>query len=499
MQSELINSVILITSSDSSRKDFGTGFVIHQDQKATYVLTCAHVVRDVGGQENLRIYSNAVEVIALGEDDGFDLAILKVKGLLNKSKLSLSVSGKEGQSFSVAGYYKQGPATLSSEISGKLVNRKVLVSKQREAETNAWDLEIEGKHRLQPGYSGSPVVDKTSGKVLGVAIQRLGEGQTGLAISIEALEKIWSEMPPQLLRPSVEAVDNTQLQQPLGLEDEDVEQIEQPILAQAKEYQQQQEEQGVDYTKLRDLLAQGNWKELESKQVAPVSTPQPVQPSPQRSGLRNGSSIPRHRLNTKSTFVVGAVVALALAASAGALVGWQYPFLSSKPQVNLNSEVGVNYSKLQNLLAQGKWKEADGETQNVMLKVAGREKDGSGLRIEDIDKFPCTDLRTIDTLWVKYSKGRFGFSVQKRIWESVGGTPDADAETYLRFYDRIKWRENGVLLQRYDFLNFSVEKAPEGHLPASYRWEGAWLVGVGGGWWELRVSSLASRLVNCNI
>ncbi len=39
-------------------------------------------------------------------------------------------------------------------------------------------------------------------------------------------------------------------------------------------------EKSVDYTKLRDLLAPGNWKKLESKQVAPVSTPQPVQPSP---------------------------------------------------------------------------------------------------------------------------------------------------------------------------------------------------------------------------
>lgn len=48
-------------------------------------------------------------------------------------------------------------------------------------------------------------------------------------------------------------------------------------------------------------------KLLEPKQVAPVSTPQPVQPSPQRSGLRNGSSIPRHRLNYYIR--VGAVLA----------------------------------------------------------------------------------------------------------------------------------------------------------------------------------------------
>jgi hypothetical protein len=215
-------------------------------------------------------------------------------------------------------------------------------------------------------------------------------------------------------------------------------------------------EKSVDYTKRRDLLAQGNSKELESKQVAPVSTSQPVQPPPQRAGLRNGSSIPRHRLNAKSTLVVGAVVALTLGASTGALIGWQYLL----PQVILSSEVGVNYSKLQNLLAQGNWKEADGETLNVMLKVAGREKDG-WLRIEDIEKFPCTDLRTIDTLWVKYSEGHFGFSVQKRIWESVGGTPNADYETYDRFGDRVKWRVDSDWLDLSRF-RFYLHPSPRG-------------------------------------
>lgn len=100
---------------------------------------------------------------------------------------------------------------------------------------------------------------------------------------------------------------------------------------------------------------------------------------------------------------------------------------------DLSSERGIDYTKLRGLVAQGKWKEADQETLLVMLKVAGREKEG-WLRIEDIEKFPCTHLRTIDTLWVEYSKGRFGFSVQKRIWESVGGTLEAsDYETYCRF------------------------------------------------------------------
>jgi hypothetical protein len=58
----------------------------------------------------------------------------------------------------------------------------------------AWDLEITDKFPLQPGYSGSPVVDEY-GKVIGVVNTRLGDGKTGVAISIEALEQIWLNRP----------------------------------------------------------------------------------------------------------------------------------------------------------------------------------------------------------------------------------------------------------------------------------------------------------------
>ena len=139
------------------------------------------------------------------------------------------------------------------------------------------------------------------------------------------------------------------------------------------------------------------------------------------------------------------------------------PTPRTPPQIedNLPSEKGVDYTRLENLLKAEKWKEADEETLEVMLKVAGREKEG-WLDYESIDNFPCADLRTIDQLWVKYSNGRFGFSLQKRIWESVG-------EDYEKFGDRVGWRkkDNKEWLY-YKKLTFSLE-APQGHLPVSVR------------------------------
>jgi hypothetical protein len=42
---------------------------------------------------------------------------------------------------------------------------------------------------------------------------------------------------------------------------------------------------------------------------------------------------------------------------------------------------------------------------------------------------------------VKYSGGKFGFSVQKQIWLSVGGNPDASNDIYKIFSDRVGWYE----------------------------------------------------------
>ncbi|MDZ8080907.1 MAG: GUN4 domain-containing protein [Nostoc sp. DcaGUA01] len=123
---------------------------------------------------------------------------------------------------------------------------------------------------------------------------------------------------------------------------------------------------------------------------------------------------------------------------------------------DLLSKKGVDYTRLRDLLKAGNWKEADKETLAVMLKASGRESQG-WLDSESINNFPCTDLRTIDQLWVKYSNGHFGFSVQKRIWESVEGD-------YEKFADRVGWLRKERWI-KYSELTFQTN-SPQGHLPA---------------------------------
>ncbi|MEH2458323.1 serine/threonine-protein kinase [Nostoc sp.] len=169
---------------------------------------------------------------------------------------------------------------------------------------------------------------------------------------------------------------------------------------------------------------------------------------------------------------------------------------SNSTELILASNVGVDYQNLKNLLKAGKWKAANQETTRVMLKVAKREEQG-WLNYKSIQNFPCTDLRTIDQLWVKYSNGHFGFSVQKRIWLKCGGK--VDYETECRLGERVGWYRQETLYY-IDKYNFSLS-APQGHLP-SY---GHLLISISH---EIQTilenelysgSSLASRLVNCNL
>ena len=129
-------------------------------------------------------------------------------------------------------------------------------------------------------------------------------------------------------------------------------------------------------------------------------------------------------------------------------------------------EIPNRYQALLNYLAAGRWRAADEETSNVMLEVAGQEERGY-LMPDDIDEFPCEDLRIINQLWLKFSGDRFGFSVQKKIYEELGGTREYNLKVWKSFGDRVGWRE-GKNWMDYDELTFKLN-APQAHLPGFSR------------------------------
>ena len=98
-----------------------------------------------------------------------------------------------------------------------------------------------------------------------------------------------------------------------------------------------------------------------------------------------------------------------------------------------------------------------------MILTVGKEV-GQWFSEEDLLNFPCEELRKIDGLWVKYSNGRFNFSVQKKIYLECGGIPDGNyyKEAWEKYCDRVGWMRKVCEGGEWYIFNTS---APLGHLP----------------------------------
>ena len=172
---------------------------------------------------------------------------------------------------------------------------------------------------------------------------------------------------------------------------------------------------------------------------------------------------------------------------------------ASPRKVDLTIEITLQnqrYQQLENYLKNGQWKEADQETCRMMVQTVGKEE-GQWLEPEDLKNFPCEDLRTINQLWLDYSNGKFGFSVQKEIYQSLGGTKEYyNEEVWNKFGNRVGWRVKGEWLY-YEDLTFDDREAIEGHLPSLGRAAAAgWRERWGGGYswlWAIGYSFLLSR------
>lgn len=163
----------------------------------------------------------------------------------------------------------------------------------------------------------------------------------------------------------------------------------------------------------------------------------------------------------------------------------RYPTIDES-QLNdaLSSAVGIDYRNLRKCLAVKDFESANKETKSLFEKISSIDLDlmDPDPQNRKIPRIPCTDICTIDRLWVKYSEGRFGFSVQFMIWsdiylrlynekkefnrrEKIEISEDelefsANFDAMYKFYNIIGWNDSVNRIYQ--------ESAPEGHLPSLF-------------------------------
>lgn len=67
----------------------------------------------------------------------------------------------------------------------------------------------------------------------------------------------------------------------------------------------------------------------------------------------------------------------------------------------------------------GNWELADNEHRRLLCELAGEEAaERKWVYFTEIAAIPEKDMKMLDTLWLTYSKGRYGFSVQRKLWKA---------------------------------------------------------------------------------
>ncbi|GAB2300058.1 hypothetical protein Dimus_034100 [Dionaea muscipula] len=138
------------------------------------------------------------------------------------------------------------------------------------------------------------------------------------------------------------------------------------------------------------------------------------------------------------------------------------------------------FTALQHHLLTQNFREADEETRHLLLHLAGEPAKKQGyVFFSEVQFISKEDLIAIDELWRKHSDNRFGYSVQKSIWEK-----NCDKE-FSKLFLRIGWMKKleSSEVEQYNYRSFPNEftwelneDTPEGHLPLTNALRGTQLL-----------------------
>ncbi|MDH4404650.1 MAG: GUN4 domain-containing protein [Cyanobium sp. D14.bin.5] len=119
---------------------------------------------------------------------------------------------------------------------------------------------------------------------------------------------------------------------------------------------------------------------------------------------------------------------------------------------------GLHYAPLQRALMAQQFEEADRITSSLLRELAGPEAIRRGyVYYSEVPPIASADLDSLDRLWVCYSRGRFGFSVQGKLLRSCNGR-------WELLWPKLAWKDAGRWTRYPGSFQWSIE-APEGHMP----------------------------------
>ncbi|KAK4719688.1 hypothetical protein R3W88_018026 [Solanum pinnatisectum] len=138
------------------------------------------------------------------------------------------------------------------------------------------------------------------------------------------------------------------------------------------------------------------------------------------------------------------------------------------------------FDTLEQQLISQNFREADEETRRLLIVLAGEAAVKRGyVFFSEVQFISESDLKEIDSLWRKYSDGKFGYSVQKKIWNTKVN------RDFTNFFIKVGWMKKleSEEVDQYNYRAFPNEfiwelndETPEGHLPLTNALRGTQLL-----------------------
>ncbi|KAL1189723.1 Tetrapyrrole-binding protein [Cardamine amara subsp. amara] len=144
----------------------------------------------------------------------------------------------------------------------------------------------------------------------------------------------------------------------------------------------------------------------------------------------------------------------------------------------VTSETETKFDVLATHLVNQNFRQADEETRRLLIQIAGEAAVKRGyVFFSEVKSISTEDLRAIDNLWTQHSDGRFGYSVQRKIWLKV-------KKDFTRFFIKVEWMKLlDTEVVQYNYRAFPDEfkwelndETPLGHLPLTNALRGTQLL-----------------------
>ncbi|XP_077227913.1 protein GENOMES UNCOUPLED 4 [Tasmannia lanceolata] len=154
------------------------------------------------------------------------------------------------------------------------------------------------------------------------------------------------------------------------------------------------------------------------------------------------------------------------------------PTTSSTTSPTPTTSPTISFHLLEQHLSSQNFRLADEETRRLLIALAGEAALKRGyVFFSEVQFISHSDFQTIDGLWRQYSNNKFGYSVQKKIWEKVG-------KDFTRFFMKVRWMKKlDTEIEQFNYRAFPDEflwemgdDTPEGHLPLTNALRGTQLL-----------------------